>query len=335
MAPVLNRPFLEHLIYYLKEYGADDIILALCYLPQSIKDYFGDGSRFGVKLTYVLEDSPLGTAGAVKNTEPYLDGPFLVLNGDVFTDIDLGAMLYLHRERGAKVTIALTPVEDPSAYGVVETDREGKVGCFVEKPPREEATTNLINAGIYILEQEVLRDIPLDTFFMFEHNLFPYLLENGAPVYGYPSDAHWIDMGTPEKYLELHHDLLCGKTCSSFCRQIKQKEAQTAIHPTAEIEGVVVIGEGCTIGPGVRIKGPTVLGEGCRILDQANIEGSILWCSVQVGQRAVLKGCIIGDNSIIGDDSLIQQDSVIGGNVMVARNSCLEPGTKIWPDSWA
>ncbi|MFC2017847.1 sugar phosphate nucleotidyltransferase [Chloroflexota bacterium] len=333
MAPVLNEPFLEHMIYYLKEYGVDDIILALCYLPQSIKDYFGDGSRFGVKLTYVLEDSPLGTAGAVKNAERYLQGTFLVFNGDVFTGIDLGAMLSFHRERGAKATIALTPVEDPSAYGVVETDAQGRAWRFVEKPPREEATTNLINAGIYILDEEVLQEIPPDTFYMFEHHVFPGLLEKEMPVYGYPSDEYWIDMGTPEKYLELHRDLLRENNPSVFCSQIKQKKAQVAIHPSAVIEGDVVIGEGCTIGPEVHIKGPSVIGEGCIIFDQANIEGSILWSNVRIGQRAVLKDCIIGDNSVIGDDTIIPQGVVIGGNILINEGSRLEPDAKIGPET--
>ena len=333
MAPVLNRPFLEHMIYYLKEHGVDDIILALCYLPESIKTHFGDGSTFGVKLTYVLEDSPLGTAGAVKNTEKHLEGPFLVFNGDIFTDIDLGEMFSLHRDRGAKVTIALTPVEDPSAYGVVETDSQGKVKRFVEKPPREEATTNMINAGIYILDEDILRDIPPNTFYMFEHNLFPLLLEKGAPVYSYPSHARWIDMGTPGKYLDLHHDLLSGNNPSAFCNQIRQEEVESTIDPTAIVEGDVVMGDGCTIGSGVHIKGPAVIGEGCRILDQAIIEGAVLWNNVQVGQRAVLKECIIGNNSIIGDDSIVPQGSVIGGDIVLSKGTHLEPGQKIGPDN--
>lgn len=333
MLPVLNKPFLEHMTHYLRGHGVDDIILALCYLPQRIEGYFGDGSEFGMKLTCVMEDSPLGTAGAVKNTERYLEDLFLVFNGDIVTDIDLGAMLSLHRERGAKATIALTPVEDPSAYGVVETNAHGKVKRFVEKPPREEATTNLINAGIYILDQEVLQDIPPNIPFMFEHHLFPHLLEKNVPIYSYPSNAYWIDMGTPEKYLQLHHDLLCGKITSAFCRQIIHKEAKATIHPTAKIEGAVVIGNGCNIGPEVQIKGPAVIGEGCRILDQTTIEGSILWHNVQVGQRATLKDCIIGDNCIIGDDSLIPQGSVISDNVVVTKGSRLEPGARIWPDT--
>lgn len=333
MAPVLNEPFLEHMIYYLKEYGVDDIILALCYLPESIKDYFGDGSKFGVKLTYVLEDSPLGTAGAVKNAEKHLQGTFLVFNGDVFTEIDLGAMLAFHGERGAKATIALTPVEDPSAYGVVETDAQGRVKRFVEKPPRQEATTNLINAGIYILEEEVLKEIPPGTFYMFERHVFPGLLDKGMPVYGYSSDEYWIDMGTPGKYLELHRDLLRNNNPSIFCSHIKKRKAQITIHPSAEIEGDVVIGEGCTIGPEVHIKGPSVIGAGCVIFDGAIIEGSILWSNVRIGQRTVLKDCIVGDNSVIGDDSLIPQGVVIGGNILINEGSHLEPDAKIGPET--
>jgi mannose-1-phosphate guanylyltransferase len=269
----------------------------------------------------------------VKNAERYLEDLFLVFNGDVYSNIDLRAMLSLHYERKAKVTIALTPVENPTVYGVVETDPQGRVKRFLEKPKWEEVTTNLINAGTYILDREVLQDIPSHTPFMFEHHLFPRLLEKGVPIYSYPSDAYWIDMGTPEKYLQLHHDLLQGKSASAFHCQNKHKVAPGFLHPTAKIEGAVVIGEGCTIGSGARIKGPTTIGEGCQILDGATIEGAILWRHVQVGQRAILKDCIIGDNSLIGDDSLIPEGSVISDDVVVTKGSHLSPGSKIWPDT--
>lgn len=336
MVPVLNKPFLEHMLLYLKRHGIDDIILALCYLPERIRSYFGD-TRLGVKLTYVIEESPLGTGGAVKNAQRYLDDVFFVFNGDIFTDIDLQAMLSFHLERKAKVSIALTPVEDPTAYGVVETRTQGRVKRFVEKPSWQEVTTNLINAGIYILDPEVLGGIPPHIPFMFERHLFPRLLDNGVPIYGYPSDAYWIDMGTPEKYLQLHHDLLQGKGTSTLCQEIRDKEitcrAQSLIHPTAKIEGAVIIGSGCHIGSGVRIKGPTVIGEGSKILEQATIEGAILWCNVQVGQQATLKDCIVGDNSFIGDHSFIPMGAVIGDNVTIAQGSQLPPGSRVWPDA--
>ena len=338
MVPILNRPFLEHMIWYLKGYGVDSIVLALGHLPGQIERYFGDGSRCGVRLTYVMEQSPLGTAGAIKNAESHLDELFLVFNGDIFTDIDLGAMLSFHRRRKAKATIALTAVEDPSAYGVVETEPDGRVKRFVEKPPPGEATTNLINAGIYILDREVVRDIPPNTRYMFEHHLYPALLAQGVPIYGYRSDAYWIDIGTPEKYLQVQHDLLVGQCKAALPSQIAENEGHgqtvgTFIHPTARIEGPVIIGSGCSIGPGVRIKGPAVIGEGCQILDGAVIEESILWSEVHVGRQATLENCIVGNGSLIGDGSCVGRGCVIGDHVVVEKGSHLDPDSKVWPDT--
>ena len=335
MVPVLNRPFMEHMIRYLSSHGVDDIILALCYLPEPIERHLGDGSRFGVRLTYVIEESPLGTAGAVKNAESCLDSVFLVFNGDIFTDIDLRAMLSFHRQREAKVTIALTPVEDPTAYGLIETEVDGRVKRFLEKPSWDEVTTNLINAGIYILDREVLQDVPPNTHFMFEHHLFPGLLAKGVSVYGYFTDAYWIDIGTPEKYLQLHRDLLLGKSTSTLCKEIRDKEgtrrAESFIHPTANIEGPVIIGSGCSIGSGVRIKGPVTIGEGCTILEGAIVEKAVLWHNVRVGKQAMVKSCVVGDNSLIGDGSSVDQSSVIGDHVTITQDSHLMPDTKIWP----
>jgi len=336
MLPILNRPFLDHMISYLKGHGIDEIIFAMCYLPDCIQGYFGDGSNVGVRLNYVMESFPLGTAGAIKNAESYIDDLFLVFNGDIFTDIDLGAMLSFHREREAKATIALTPVEDPSSFGVVVMDNTQRVERFIEKPPREEAPSNLINAGIYILDPELLQDIPPDSFFMFEHHLYPQLLEKGVPIYGYPTDAYWIDMGTPEKYLQLHHDLLQGKSSAyTFSEPEREEALQVSIHPTAKIDGSVVIGKGCDIGPGVSIKGPAVIGDSCQILDGVTIEGSVLGRNVKVGKQATLMECIIGENSVVGDESLIPEGSVICDNITVSAGSHLEPGTKIWPDNEA
>ena len=331
MVPVLNRPFLEHLFFYLKSHKVEDIILALGYLPERIEGYFGDGSKLGVKLTYVVEESPLGTAGAVKNVEKYLEDSFFVFNGDIFTDIDLEAMLSFHKQKKAKATIALTPVDDPSLYGVVETDAQGRVLRFIEKPPREEAPTNLINAGIYILEPEVLGDVPPNTPFMFEHHLFPRLLGEGVLVYGYPSQAYWIDMGTPDKYLQLHWDLLGGK--SLFFNKFRGKEdrvgEQCSVHPTARIDGSVRIGRGCIIEAQAQILAPTVIGPGCRIQEGAIIKGSVLWHNVRVGKRVRLIDCLVGNDSLIGDDSYISEGSVLGDRVEVVAGSQLPPNSVI------
>lgn len=319
MMPVLNRPFLEHVFHYLRYHQIEDIILSLGYLPDQIQSYFGDGSKFGVRLSYVVENSPLGTAGAVKNAEQYLDQQaFLVLNGDIFTDIDLRMMLDFHRQNMAKATIALTPVDDISQYGVVETDPQRWVRRFVEKPSPGESTSNLINAGIYILEPELLSEIPPHSHYMFEHHLFPTLLEKGVPFYGFPSNGYWMDMGSPEKYLRLQSDLLNSKCSIDLCIEEKTQEH---VHPSTQVEGAVIVGTDCIIGEEVQIKGPTVLGPGCRISDGAVIEGSILWRNVEVGQRAKLINCIIANDCVIGHECRLQEGTVLGSRVVVQSST--------------
>jgi mannose-1-phosphate guanylyltransferase len=327
MVPVVNKPFLEHMLYYLRGYAVDDIVLALHYRPSQVEDHFGAGGRLGIRLSYVVEEHLLGTAGAVKNSEQYLGETFFVLNGDVFTDLDLGAMMAFHGEKKAQGTIALTPVADPTIYGVVETDEQGRIRRFVEKPGRNQVTSNLINAGIYILEPEVLKHIPAQTHFTFEYELFPMLLEMGQPLYGYVTGDYWIDIGNPEKYLRLNHDLLLGR-CG---RRFSYLAEASSIHPAAQIRGPVVIGKDANIGPDVLLQGPTVIGPRCKIGEQAVIEGSVLWSEVQVGRRAMLQNCIIADNCSIGDQGYVGSGSVLGANVTVAQGGRLEPGTKVWP----
>jgi mannose-1-phosphate guanylyltransferase len=328
MVPILNRPFLEHLFAYLKKYRLTESILTLGYLPDQIKNYFGDGSDFGLKLSYVVEESPLGTAGAVKNVEKLVnDQTFLVFNGDIFTEIDLHQMLNFHHQRKAKVTIALIPVEDPSIYGVVEMDEIRRVKRFIEKPPRQEAPTNLINAGIYIIEPEILAEIPGQTRFMFEHHVFPKLLEEGVPIYGFPSDAYWIDIGSPDKYWQVQIDLLLGKALPII---YSDERGKCLIHPTAQIGDGVLIGQHCQIGEGVKIIGPAVIGSNCQIQEGAEIEQAILWNGVRVGPRAVLKKCLIADECFIGRGSYLPKGVVLGDRVIVADGVSLESGAKLW-----
>ena len=337
MVPILNKPFLECLICYLKGHSIRDIILTMSYLPDRIQSYFGDGAELGVHLTYLIEEQPLGTAGAVKNAEAFLDEPFFVVNGDILTSIDLSAMMSRHRKTKPKASIALTPVDNPTIYGVVETGVKGMVKRFVEKPSWEQVTTNMINAGIYILEPEVLSYIPPSTPSMFEHHLFPLLLGMGEPILGYPSDTYWIDIGTPEKYLKVHHDLLLNKApsllsyCGDFSEDI-QIGSNCTIHPSAEIEGPVLIGESCVIAKGVKVKGPTVLGPRCEIAEDAIIEGSVLWHDSKVGKKAVLQHCIVASHCYIQEGSQILDNCVLGDNVIVGENKKLVPGIKVWPD---
>ena len=307
MVPVLNQPFLEHVIAYLKKYGVGHIILTLSYRPEVIQAYFGDGNAMEVSLTYCMEDSPLGTAGAVKNTEPYLDSTFIVLNGDVFTDLDIADMLSFHRRRKAKATIALTWVDNPCAFGVVETDADGRVRHFIEKPAPDKVTTNWINAGVYILEPEVLKHIPAGSHYMFEKGLFPLLLELGEPVYGYQYRGYWLDMGTPEKYLCLNCDLLSSRARSALIDDASKLacDPDTVVHPSARITASAVIAHKCQIGPGVQLKGLVIIAPDCCIGENAILEEVVLWNDVNIGRGAFLKHCVIGSNARIRDNARI------------------------------
>ncbi len=328
MVPVFSRPFFEHLAGYLKKHNVVDIILALGKSSEQIQDYLVDGSRLGLSLTYSVEDLPLGTAGAVKNAERFLDESFIVLNGDIFTDIDLGQMMRLHEETKAVASLALTPVEDPTIYGVVETDSEGRVRRFIEKPPRDKVTTNMINAGIYILGPDILSCIAPNSFSMFERDVFPLLLEKGQVICGYPFQDYWIDIGTPDKYLRVHHDLLQRFVGS---RDIKF-EGKSFVHSSARIEGPAIIGEGCFIDGNSVVRGPAVLGARCRVEEGAVVAGAVVWQDCQIGKRARLRNCLIACRCHICEDSEIQDNCVVGDDVLVGKGSKLSQGMKIWPD---
>jgi len=335
MVPIVNRPFLAHMVDYLKCHGIDDIILAMGYLPDPIQSHFGDGGSLNVRLTYIIEDSAMGTAGAVKNVEEHIDDVFFVFNGDTFTDIDLTRMLELHRSQKAQVTIALTPVEDPTVYGVVDTDGNGRVQRFFEKPSRDQVTTNMVNAGAYILEPEVLDLIPRGEHFMFERGVFPQLLDRGDAIYGYKSEAYWIDIGTPQKYLRVNHDLLSGKVRGHFAGELVGDrlwvEPGSDIHPRAVLEGPVAVGKDCVIGPGSRVKGPAVIGSGCIVGTESDIEGAVIWPNTRIGGEASLKGCIIAEDVNIGDGSRIPEGCVLGRGVTVESGKELSAGTEVWP----
>jgi len=329
MVPVMNKPFLEHVVQYLKEHGIREIILALSCLPDPIQNYFGDGCKYGVNITYQIESSPLGTAGAVKNAEAFLDGPFFVLNGDILTDIDLTTMMKRHREIRAKASIALTPVDNPTTYGVVETDAESMVKRFVEKPSWDKVTSNMINAGIYILQPEVLEYIPASTPSMFEHHLFPLLLKMGEPILGYPSDAYWVDIGTPEEYLKANHDLLLERDLGRI-----RAEAESRTHPTVQIEGPVLIGDGCTIAEDVKIKGPAVLGRKCEVDKGSLIDGAVLWDGVRVGEASILRNCVVGADSYIQERCHIPEGCALGDNVRVESGFKMADATRVEPDTF-
>ncbi|MFO7773243.1 MAG: NDP-sugar synthase [Dehalococcoidia bacterium] len=327
MVPVLNRPFLERLVCYLKTHDIVDIILAVGKSPGQVKDYFGDGSKLGVRLAYSIEDFPLGTAGAVKNAEKLLDDSFIVFNGDIFTDIDLSAMARLHRKNKAIASLALTPVGDPTMYGVVETDNQGRVKRFTEKPSRDRITTNMINAGIYILEPDIFNHIPPNTFSMFERDVFPPLLDSGQTIYSYPSRDYWIDIGTPDKYLGLQHDLLYRYQGNEGT----ESEGDSVIHSSAQIEGPVIIGEACFIDRNSTIRGPAVVGARCRVEEDAVLEGAILWPDCTIGRGARLRNCLVASRCRIGEESEVLDGCILGDDVLIGTGNKLSNGIKVWP----
>jgi mannose-1-phosphate guanylyltransferase len=332
MVPVLNRPFLEYVIRNLNRHGVREVVLAQHHLAGPIEQHIGDGSRFGVRITYVVEDSPRGTAGAFKNVERYITGTFLGMNGDIFNDLDITEMVRFHQGRNATATIALTPVEDPTAYGLIETNAAGRVQRFFEKPEPSEITTNMINAGTYVLEPEVLEQIPPDTQVSIERETFPLLVNSGQLVYAFPSSGYWMDMGTPEKYLQLHRDLLAGRSTW----YTPKTDAGVligegcSVDTSAEIVGPVVIGDNCTIGPYVRMAGPVVIGDRCDIGEGSDIEDSVIWHNVRLGSRVNLKSSAVANDCVLNDGSTIES-GVLGDHVTVSAGSGLESGITVEP----
>lgn len=338
MLPVLNRPFLEHMLAYLHQAGVDEVILALHYLPEAIRSFFGHGERWGIHLHYSVEPFPLGTAGPLRLVAQHLQGTFIVCNGDIFTDLNVKEALAFHRQHKAVATIVLTPVENPSPYGMVETAPDGRVLRFKEKPSPAEVTTLWVNAGTYILEPEVLLRVPPGQRYMIEHNLFPDLVSAGLPVYAFRSRAYWLDMGTPKNYLRLHRDLLLGMVSSPLHnddvteRQPGIKAGLSVhIHETAQVKGPVLLGEGCSIGPNAHLIGPAVLGPGCRLEEGSKVVEALLWEEVVLHPHARAEGCILGKGVCLGARAVVGRGCVLADGVVVGEDNRIERGFTLAP----
>lgn len=334
MLPLVNKPFMHNFISWVKSHGIKDIILSTGYLPEVFEDYFGDGKNFGVKLTYVTEEVPLGTCGAVKNVEGYLDNEsFMVFNGDVLSGINLSEMMKYHKDKKSDITIALTPVEDPTSYGLVPIDKDGRVEKFLEKPSWDEMTTNLINAGAYIIERNLLDLVPSKENYSFERGLFPNALEIGYRIYGHVSNAYWLDLGTPAKYLQAHQDILSGKISFNFQGEELFKNIYlgkfSKFHKESLLSGPIVIGENCVIESGAVINPLTVIGNNCHILSDAHISGSIIFDGCKVGRGCIIKDSILSYNVQAGDKVIIEGNSVIGDNTIISDGNIFKNGIKI------
>lgn len=306
MVPIMGKPLLERNIEKLKRHGVDEILLSTCYKPEIIKNYFGDGSKLGVKISYITEDEPLGTAGAIRNAAKYIDDTFLVFNADILSDIDISEMLRLHMERGARATIAVTRVANPSAYGVIEHDENGFVTAFREKPKPHETRSNLINAGTYIFEPEILDEIPAGRAVSVERETYPLLLQKGYRIAIYDRCSYWLDLGTPGKYLKAHKDILRGY---HHLYGVNFNEKRQYISPTAKISrsakviGPVYIGDNVIVGPFAFIGPDTVLGDGSVVGMWAKVIGSVVWNDAQVGFGASLVDSMLMSNCKVDSNS--------------------------------
>lgn len=322
VVPIANVPFLGYQLDLLRRHGISEAILSLGYRPDRIEAELGDGSRFGIRLRYVVEQSPLGTGGAFKNAEPFLDGPAVVFNGDILCDFDLTDILRSHRRRSATATLTLTRVGNPSAYGLVETGEDGRVVRFLEKPGRDQVTCDTINAGLYVLEPEVLQTIPAGVNTSFEREVYPGLLAGGRPVFAYVSPGYWIDIGTPQKYLQAHQDIFKGR----FVSPVSGFRFNPAQSPRQEdCDGPVrnsVVASSARVGKGARILG-SAIDRDCQVGERAVVDGSVLWKGVQVGDGAQLRGCILGNGCRIGPGAVIGEGVVLGDDTRLSANSRL------------
>jgi NDP-sugar pyrophosphorylase family protein len=332
IVPIFERAFLHYQLDLLKQVPEiDEVILSLNYQPRRIEEIFGDGSEMGLALRYVVEPAPLGTAGAVRYAGESLRESVVVFNGDVLTQVDLRSVIALHRERKAKATIVLTPVDNPTAYGLVETDGAGNILQFLEKPNPDEITCNTINAGIYILEPDTFERIPRDTAWSIERSFFPSLIERREAFIGYVYDGYWIDIGTPEKYIQVHRDIMDGRFAHASLPfgSAAADGRQTLVSPLARIEEGATIDGPCFVDDGVVVKagarlGPyAVIGRQCHIEEHAVIERAILWANTRVSQEAVVRGAILGRQTHIGRSARVGDGVVLGDKSVVTDYSRL------------
>lgn len=327
IVPIFERPFLHYQLDLLKQVPEiDEVILSLNYQPRRIEEIFGDGGDSGLAIRYVVEPSPLGTAGAVRYAGESLQDSVVVFNGDVLTGIDLKAVIALHRERKAKATIVLTPVDNPAAYGLVETDASSNITRFLEKPKPDEITCNTINAGIYVLEPDTFDRIPRDTPWSIERSFFPSLIERSETFVAFVYRGYWIDIGTPEKYMQVHRDIMDGRFhAEPFGRQ----PSKAWVSPGARVEeGVVLEGpcfveEGSVVKTGARIGPYSVIGRQCHIEEHASVERAIVWANCRLSQEAVIRRSILGRHCHIGRNATVEDGVVLGDKSVVTDYSRL------------
>ena len=328
VVPIFDRAFLHYQIDLLRRVPeVDEVILSLNYQPRRIEEVFGDGAGTGVRLRYVVEPSPLGTGGAIRYAAQGADDTLIVFNGDVMTSVDVNAVVKLHRERKAQATIVLTPVDNPTAYGLVETEADGSVRRFLEKPNPDEITCDTINAGIYVLEPSTFDRIPRDVSYSIERAYFPSLIERREAFVAYVDRGYWIDIGTPEKYVQVHRDMFDGKFSGGIFAAADR--SRPMVSPEARVEDGAKIETPCFIDAGAHVKagatiGPyTVLGRAAQVEEGADLQNTIVWPNTRIGQAAVVHGPIVGRNCHIGRNAVLKSGAVLGDKTLLTDYTSL------------
>jgi len=333
VVPLVGRPFISYMLEWLRRHRVEDVILGCGFMADRVRSVLGDGSGLGIRLRYLEEPRPLGTGGALKFAEDLLDERFFMLNGDVLTDMDLTAQLEQHERTGARATLGLYPVEDPSAYGLVRCRGDGAVSEFIEKPGLDELDTNLINAGAYILERDVLDGMPpAGTNVSIERELFPTLVGRG--LYGYEAGGcYWMDIGTPDRYLRATYDILEGKVTTEVGRELGDRGL--ALVEGADVEGRVVapvlVAAGCSVGRRALVGDRSVLGEGVTVSERCRVEASVLLEGVAVGAGSTIRSSIIGRGVTIGEECHIAGGVMLGEGVKIGSGNTLAAGARIFP----
>jgi mannose-1-phosphate guanylyltransferase/phosphomannomutase len=336
MVPILNRPIAEHIINLLKRHQITEVVATLHYLPDVMRDYFQDGSDFGVQMTYAVEeDQPLGTAGCVKNISELLDDTFLVISGDSITDFDLSSAIEFHKSNKSKATLVLTRVPNPVEFGVVITDEQMRIRRFLEKPSTSEIFSDTVNTGTYILEPSVLDYLPVNQECDFSKDLFPLLLEKDEPMYGYIAEGYWCDVGHLDAYREAQYDGLHQKVKLDYAYPEQTPGLwvgqNTHIDPTAKIETPVIIGNNCRIGPRVHIEAGTVIGDNVTVSADADLKRPILWNGAIIGDEAHLRACVICRGTRVDRRAHVLEGAVVGPLSTVGEEAQVSPGVRVWP----
>ena len=335
MLPMANIPMMEHVVNLLRNHGFEDIVVTVAFMANAIRTYFGDGSEFGVRMVYATESTPLGTAGSVRNAKDELDERFLVISGDVLTDIDLGEVVAFHDRHGGLATLALKAVENPLEFGIVITNEDGSIERFLEKPTWGQVFSDTINTGIYVLEPEIFDFIAEGEAVDFSGESFPAALAAGKGLYGYVADAYWEDVGTLEAYVSSHQDILDGKVRVDIegfpLRPGVWVGKGAEIDPSVELVGPAVIGDNCVVGPGARLGAYCTLGRNVRIGDNSVVERSVVHDNTYLGAGVRVEGSVLGRGSDLRQGVRCEEGVVLGDECFVGAHAEIRAGVKIYP----